>query len=79
MTLSREPFCRYCAEMGEPSPATVADHVVPVRERPDLAFDESNLCGLCAHCHSRVKQKEEATGVMVGCTADGEPRGGWSA
>lgn len=29
------------------------DHVQAVRDRPDLAFDLSNLQVLCARCHTR--------------------------
>ncbi|WP_398577353.1 HNH endonuclease [Staphylococcus sp. IVB6181] len=29
------------------------DHIIPLEERPDLAYDLSNLQSLCNSCHSR--------------------------
>lgn len=71
--LHREPLCRYCAEQGIVEPATEVDHVIPVRVRPDLRLDESNLQSLCETCHRAVKQSEERTGHRRGCTVEGIP------
>jgi len=71
--LSAEPCCRYCAAVGLTTPATLVDHIVPVRDAPDRAFDPENLCGLCASCHSGAKQSADRTGTMPGCTLDGRP------
>jgi 5-methylcytosine-specific restriction endonuclease McrA len=75
--LSGEPCCRYCTELGLTTPATVVDHVVPIRERKDLAFDAGNLQSLCESCHNRVKQREESTGERIGCDERGIPFRGW--
>jgi 5-methylcytosine-specific restriction endonuclease McrA len=34
------------------------DHIQPVRDRPDLAFDEDNLQTLCRRHHSRKTRQE---------------------
>jgi 5-methylcytosine-specific restriction protein A len=43
-----------------PTPATVLDHKVPHRGDMVRFWDTSNWAGLCAHCHSGEKQREEA-------------------
>lgn len=75
--LSTEPCCRYCDRMGHVTPATVVDHVVPVRKARDRALDPTNLQSLCAPCHSGAKQREEAGGEPIGCDVDGIPLRGW--
>jgi 5-methylcytosine-specific restriction protein A len=39
-----------CAACGAPSEQ--ADHLISVRQRPDLALDPSNIQALCRRCHS---------------------------
>ena len=73
MLLASEPLCRYCKELGKATPAEIADHIIPVKERPDLAFDMDNLQGLCKRCHDSVKQREEKTGKRIGCDEKGVP------
>ena len=41
--LRDEPVCRACAAEGRSEPATTVDHVVPVRVRPDLAFERARF------------------------------------
>lgn len=71
--LQDEPLCRYCEEQGRVQSANTADHIEPVAERPDLAFDQDNLQSLCGTCHSAIKQAEERTGHRRGCDVDGQP------
>jgi 5-methylcytosine-specific restriction enzyme A len=72
-------MCVYCWEVGRATPLGVkkgdhaVDHVIPVRDRPDLAFDSSNCQPLCETCHNSVKRKFEATGHRAGTRADGSP------
>jgi 5-methylcytosine-specific restriction enzyme A len=73
--LAREPLCRYCAEIGALTPATVADHVVPHRGRVEVFMDPDNLQSLCKQCHDSVKQQEERSGRRRGCGVDGVPHG----
>ena len=79
VVLSEQPFCVYCDQMGYTEPATVVDHIVRRRDRPDLALERSNLQGLCKYHHDSVKAREENAGREIGCGADGEPLGGWHA
>ena len=52
--LSEEPFCRECR-----SPfADQVDHIVSIEERPDLAFERTNLQRLCLDCHGRKTRRE---------------------
>src|SRR5678809_165520 len=36
-----------------PTMATCTDHILPLKERPDLKYAEHNLQSLCAECHRR--------------------------
>lgn len=56
--LAMEPVCRYCRRQGIVTRASVADHVEPHREDPEM-FWHGELQSLCASCHSEVKQREE--------------------
>lgn len=70
--LEREPLCRYCKRQGRITVATVCDHVIP--HKGDLTlFWKGNLSSLCASCHSAVKQREEASGIVIGGDTDGNP------
>lgn len=78
LQLSAEPLCRFCSQAGRTTLATDVDHVVPVRQAPDRAFDQTNLQSLCRRCHSGAKQGEERTGEVRGCDVNGVPLKGWS-
>lgn len=47
--LGQSPVCSACHE----APASVLDHVVPVRHAPDKFWDTSNLQTLCHRCHNK--------------------------
>lgn len=74
--LAREPLCRICKTSGIIEAATVVDHIQPIRERPDLRLDPSNLRSLCKTCHDRLNARQEAA-ELRGCDAQGNPTGGW--
>jgi 5-methylcytosine-specific restriction endonuclease McrA len=44
-----------CEACGRPfRPADLeADHIIPIRDRPDLAHDAANVQALCKPCHLR--------------------------
>jgi 5-methylcytosine-specific restriction endonuclease McrA len=63
--------------MGITTLAEVVDHIVPVREAPDRAFDQTNLQSMCAACHNGAKQREERGGEEIGCDVNGIPLKGW--
>lgn len=48
--LSVHPFC---AAGGCSAPATDVDHILSIRQRPDLRLAWSNLRAMCHPCHSR--------------------------
>lgn len=77
LQLTTEPLCRYCSQAGLVTRATAVDHITPVVQAPERAFDQSNLQALCASCHNRTKQAEERSGSALGCGVDGVPRRGW--
>lgn len=67
-------MCVFCERQGRVTTATVVDHVEPVRERPDLAFDSRNFMSLCSRHHSSSKQRAERAGRrVIGCDVEGRP------
>jgi 5-methylcytosine-specific restriction endonuclease McrA len=42
--------CTWCLK---PTRRLVADHVIPLEQRPDLALDRSNLVPSCLPCNTR--------------------------
>ena len=48
-----------CDEAGRLVEATVVDHVIPIRARPDLRLTLSNLQALCKPCHDRKTALED--------------------
>lgn len=73
--------CVVCRKDVSPPGAARVDHILPRRQRPDLALDESNLRTLCAY-HDNQSHREKPSGggnrderfVIRGCDADGWPR-----
>lgn len=57
MVLARDPLCVMCKANGRIVPATVADHIVPIK-RGGARFDMDNGQGLCHDCHNRKTQGE---------------------
>lgn len=54
--IREEPLCRLrldCCTIR----STTADHIVPVRYRPDLKYVRQNLRGACQPCNMRRKDK----------------------
>lgn len=70
--LGLEPLCRFCMVIGNVTPATVADHMVPHRGDPDLFFN-GELQSLCSSCHSSAKQREENGSYSGAADLDGYP------
>jgi 5-methylcytosine-specific restriction enzyme A len=57
--LERDGF--RCVQCGERRRLEI-DHVLPVRDRPDLAFEITNLQTLCGSCHARKTRLEIGLG-----------------
>lgn len=78
--LADHPLCQ-CDECqggrGRVRLATVVDHIVPIRDRPDLRLERSNLRAMHKECHDRHTAR--AQGFAKGgsrksaCGADGRP------
>ena len=49
--LAAEPLCRLCAAEGRTVAAAELDHMEPVAQRPDLAWEPRNLRPLCKEHH----------------------------
>lgn len=71
--LRAEPLCRMCQALGRLTPATVVDHIVPIREAPERRLDQSNLQCLCKGCHDSLKQQQERKGYHGAVDASGWP------
>ena len=76
-----EPLCRACSLAGRARMADDVDHVVPLVERPDLAFDDRNLQSLCRPHHNRktaleaaAHRRGAAAPVREGDRAEARPR-----
>lgn len=48
-----------CVDCGRITPHPHVDHILTVRERPDLALDASNVAIRCLPCHSRKTARED--------------------
>lgn len=53
-------LCRECLKLGKIVPREQIDHIIPRKERPDLAYDESNCQPLCKSCHRAKTNREIA-------------------
>jgi 5-methylcytosine-specific restriction protein A len=73
LQLIDHPLCCYCARLGVITAATVADHIKPHKGDLALFYDSDNLQSLCAPCHDKIKQIEEAQGVLIGSDLSGAP------
>jgi 5-methylcytosine-specific restriction protein A len=51
--LAREPYCAACAERGIERQATMVEHIIAVRQGPEIRLDSDNLQSLCWPCHNR--------------------------
>ena len=52
--LAAYPSCQRCGH-----PATLVDHVIPIRQAPERRLDRTNFMALCTPCHSGWKQSLE--------------------
>lgn len=71
--LREHPLCRMHMELGRVVPATVVDHIDPHRGDQSKFWDKGNWQPLCKLCHDAAKQRQEKSGVVVGCGLDGLP------
>ena len=70
--LQLRPLCKYCAELGRVTPATIVDHVEP--HKGDInKFWLGQLQSLCDVCHKATKHFEELHGYRPDIGLDGLP------
>jgi len=55
--MHEEKRCRSCGAL--PAKGDQADHILPVKTHPGLAFVRSNIQRLCASCHSSKTGKRD--------------------
>ena len=55
-------LCVECRKEGRYEVAKVVDHIIPRRQRPDLALEPSNLQGLCSFHHGAKRARERRAG-----------------
>jgi 5-methylcytosine-specific restriction protein A len=49
--LARHPLCCDCLDAKRTMAANEVHHVLKLRERPELQYEETNLKALCGPCH----------------------------
>jgi 5-methylcytosine-specific restriction protein A len=57
--LEKNPLCFCCEADGRVEAADQVHHRIDRAERPDLAFEWSNLQALCASCHSKITNERK--------------------
>lgn len=55
--LSLNPLCEKCQRAGRVTQALHVHHVEERKDRPDLAYELSNLESLCVPCHGTMRGK----------------------
>lgn len=57
-----KPFCCDPLALHPDRPALnrTSHHIIPLVERPDLAYDLGNLAPLCTRCHAAIETMERA-------------------
>ena len=61
-----EMVCRHCRRKGRTKKAVVADHIIPLKRRPDLLLSRRNIQALCSECHRQKTAREHLQ--VVGST-----------
>lgn len=57
LVAAKDPLCANCKRRGLVVIGTQRDHIVPRKERPDLALVESNIENLCDRCHAKKTRR----------------------
>lgn len=72
--------CKHCGCSVQGPKMSRVDHIIPVKKRPDLAFELSNLQVLCPPCDNRKHWEKFPNGKeKKPVKADGSPEGeSWS-
>lgn len=70
--LQQEPLCRLCKAKGKITPATIADHVVPIA-KGGAVHDIENLQPVCGPCHQEKTLLDQGKRVKRQIGQDGWP------
>lgn len=70
--LLRQPYCRFCADMGRHTKATICDHVEPHRG-DEAKFWSGPFQSLCKTHHDATKQRMERGRQVTTIGEDGWP------
>jgi 5-methylcytosine-specific restriction protein A len=55
------PLCELCDAKDVTRKMDIVHHLQPVKERPDLTYDISNLQSVCLPCHNRLHGRRNKT------------------
>lgn len=61
--LRKHPFCVFCERENIITPATIADHIIPIEMNPALRLDVNNGRGVCQSCHNKITSNYRTTGI----------------
>ena len=72
--LAARPLCAMCLEDGHTRAATICNHVDKDAKQTKEGFFAGPFNSLCKTHHDSTQQRQERTGHVIGCDADGWPR-----
>lgn len=70
--LQTEPLCRLCKAKGRATPATIADHIVPIANG-GAVHDLANMQPVCDPCHRDKTLRDQGKRVRPTIGLDGWP------
>jgi hypothetical protein len=71
--LRAEPYCRMCAMKGKLVKAVLVDHVIAIRQRPDLRLNPRNFMSLCQPHHDLLTFSIDAGDLRGATDFEGNP------
>ncbi len=75
LKLQDKPLCELCIKIGRIEPATVVDHIIPIKSGGDPFPGLDRLMSLCASCHNQKTRCEQIGEdyTIKGCDLFGYP------
>ena len=67
------PHCIMCLAEGRETKAEHVDHIISIRQRPDLRLDPKNWQSLCAHHHDLITQSIDGGDLRGAVDVEGNP------
>lgn len=59
-------LCCECRRYGRSTAATTVHHIEPLKDKPGLRLEGSNLISLCNKCHERMHDRDTNTLTPLG-------------